>query len=277
MSGAHGRVVVISGGAGGIGAALGEEFLSRGDRVVLTDIAPAGLESVRERLNGEGREVYAYPLDVCDRGAVGALASELESRFGGVDVLVNNAGIGHHGMLAETSVDKWRRLLEVNLFGVLHHVDAFLPAMRRRGTGVIANVSSGQAFFRLPTWGAYAAVKAALGVYSEVLHYEVRPAGVHVCTIYPFMVDTGFYEEVEGRSLGARLSMKLVPYYSMSARRVARKIAEAVDRRRRLEIITPINRVAALACAMPVLPALIGRGANWFLADGGKEDEAKAL
>ena len=268
-----GRLVVITGGAGGIGRALARRLVDCGDRVVLSDLDACALEAAREELGPQVVDVLE--IDISDRQAVFDCAAHIVDRHGPPDVLINNAGIGHNGELRDTSIECWRRLLEVNLLGAIHHVDAFSGHMKGRKGSVIANVSSGQAFFRLPTWGAYAAVKAALGVYSEVLHHELRPWGIAVCTVYPFMVNTGFYREVQGGSLGTRVSMRLLPWYSMSADRVAAHIHRAIDARRRLELVTPINRAAAVAAAMPVIPALIGWGANWFLGSRGEEDEGE--
>jgi NAD(P)-dependent dehydrogenase (short-subunit alcohol dehydrogenase family) len=271
MRNGKGRLVVITGGAGGIGYALAQRFVAAGDRVVLSDLDGVALAEVKVELGPS--VVCVQQMDISNRKSVFEFANKVVTEFGPPDVLVNNAGIGHNGELLGTSIACWNRLLEVNLLGAIHHVDAFAHHMKGRKGSVIANVSSGQSFFRLPTWGAYAAVKAALGVYSEVLHHELRPRGIAVCTVYPFMVNTGFYREVEGGSLGTRISMKLLPWYSMSAASVANHIHRAIDGRRRLELVTPINRAAAVAAAMPVIPALIGWGANWFLGSRGEHRE----
>jgi short-subunit dehydrogenase len=103
------------------------------------------------------------------------------------------------------------------------------------------NVSSGQAFFQLPTWGAYAAVKACVGIYSEILSFEVARDGVRVTTVYPFMVNTGFYKGIEGESAGAKLSMKLLPLYSQKPETVGRILVKAVHRGKRVEMVHVIN------------------------------------
>ena len=181
-----------------------------------------------------GATVHTRVMDVSDREAVFDLARWVTEDLGGLDVLINNAGIGHHGELADMSLERWDQLLAVNLNGSLNHVYAFLPHFIERRGGHIVNVSSGQAFYRLPTWGAYAAVKAALGVFSEVLHFELRKYGVRVTTVYPFMVNTAFYENVESETLGSRLSMKLLPLYSQRPEKVGRIIFKAVRRRSRV-------------------------------------------
>jgi short-subunit dehydrogenase len=242
MATLKGKRVLITGAAAGIGLCTARAFADQGAILVLTDVDAEGLERARRELEDGGAQVSVHAVDVSSREQVFAMAREVLEQ-GPVDVLVNNAGIGHHGELAETSLETWERLVAVNLWGVLHHVYAFLPSMRERGEGQIVNISSGQAFFQLPTWGAYAAIKAGVGVFSEILSFEARKHGVYVTTVYPFMVNTGFYDEVEGESLGSRLSMKLLPLYSQKPETVGRIIVKATRRRRRVEMVHVVNEL----------------------------------
>ncbi|MBM4372526.1 MAG: SDR family oxidoreductase [Deltaproteobacteria bacterium] len=245
--------VLITGGAGGIGLAAAREFAAGGYRVLLSDRDPARLAAAAEALGG-GVETFA--VDVTDRAAVEACATEILRRHGGLDVLVNNAGVGFHGEIAETGLDTWRMLLDVNFWGPLYHIYAFLPSMRERGRGHIVNVSSGQAFIKMPTWGAYAAIKAALGVASEVLHWELRKHGIRVTTVYPGMVNTGFYKGVETHTLGGKLSMLLLPLYSMSPARMGRILVRAVAREEKVELSNLHNRFAWFTQGLPLVPDL---------------------
>ncbi len=266
MSRMENKRVLITGGARGIGLATARAFAAAGAELILTDLDEAALAAARDEL--AAARVHTRRVDVTDAAAVAALAEWVESELGGLDVLINNAGIGHHGEIARTTLDTWRKLVAVNLMGPVHHLDAFLPGMIERGAGQVVNVSSGQAFFRMPTWGAYAAIKAALGVLSEVLHYEVRKHGIAVTTVYPYMVNTGFYDGVEGETWAGRLSMKLLPYYSDSPEKVGRRIFEAVRRRRRVELISPINEVAFYGRVLPLFNQLMSRTSAYFLAGG---------
>jgi len=260
--------VLVTGGAGGIGLSTARAFAEAGAEIVLTDVDGAGLDRAAESLCAVGAvaPVHVRICDVTDRAQVEDVARWVLTEVGGLDVLVNNAGIGHHGGLASTSYETWERLMNVNFWGALHHVQAFLPHMTERGSGQIANISSGQAFFRLPTWGAYTAAKCALAAYSEVLHFELRHTGIHVTTIYPFMVDTPFYAGVEGETLGSRLSMKLLPLYSMKPDKVGRRVFDAVRKKKRVENISVLNDIGQLASVAPTAPTVIGRMANWLLA-----------
>ncbi len=251
--------VLITGGAAGIGLCLAREFAKAGSRLVITDINEVALEKAKSELSAMGVSVMARRVDVADKQQVDELVVAVHKELGGMDVLVNNAGIGHSGELIETSLDTWRKLIDVNFFGPLHHVYGFLPDMISSGSGRIVNVSSGQAFFRMPTWGAYACVKLALGAFSEILGHEIRKFGVGVTTVYPFMVDTGFYSEIEGETWLQKLSMKLVPYYSMKPEKVARIIFKAVRDGKSLELISPLNRLAKVIQSVPLAAALQGQ------------------
>jgi len=270
------RWCLITGAAGGIGTALAVEFARRGYGLLLADLDQDGLDRAAARVEGSDSPVECRTLDVTSTDQVEALAAWCRDSGRLPDVLINNAGVGHMGDLCTTGLPTWRRLVEVNLFGPLNMVDAFLPAMRERGGGHIVNVSSGQAFFRLPTWGAYAAVKAALGVYSEVLGFELAGTGVRVTTVYPFMVDTGFYRSIEGETTGSRLAMRLVPYYSNRPETVAKAVARAVEGRRRVELITPLNLVGFYGRVLPLAPEIIAGISNLVLRRGAKRRSQEA-
>jgi NAD(P)-dependent dehydrogenase (short-subunit alcohol dehydrogenase family) len=259
------KTVLVTGGAGGIGLCTARKFLEAGATVIITDINAAALDAAVRELKPLGGKIMRFVCDVSKQTQVEALATKLDKAHGGVDILINNAGIGYTGELFDTSIRKWKQLVDVNLFGPLYHVYAFLPQLARRG-GQIVNVSSGQAFFRLPTWGAYAAVKSALGVFSEILRFELRSHGVAVTTVYPFMVDTPFYRDAAPETFMGQLSMKLVPYYSMSPERVARIIFNATRRRQGVERVSLLNEMARYLQVLPVVPDVVAHVATFFLA-----------
>ncbi len=267
----EGKRVLITGGASGIGLCTARQFASAGAELVLTDIDADKLSEAAASLDAV---VHTRVVDVSDRAAVQATADWVVNELGGLDVLVNNAGIGHHGEMAAMGLDEWDKLIAVNLMGPLNHVYAFLPHFKDKRGGQIVNVSSGQAYFRLPTWGAYAAIKAALGVFSEVLHFEVRKYGIKVTTVYPFMVNTPFYKDVEGGTWGSRMSMKLLPWYSMSPERVGKIIYKAIKRRARVEKVSILNDVGFYAQFVPLANSIIASTSNFLLAGGADDDEA---
>lgn len=270
----EGKRVLITGGASGIGLCTAQQFASARAELVLTDIDGDKLEQAAASLSADGTVVHTRVVDVSDRTAVKALADWVVDDLGGLDVLVNNAGIGHHGEMASMALPEWDKLIAVNLVGPLNHVYAFLPHFKERRAGQIVNVSSGQAFFRLPTWGAYAAIKAALGVFSEVLHFELRKYGIKVTTVYPFMVNTPFYAGVEGDTWADKMSMKLLPWYSMSPERVGKIIFKAIKRRTRVEKVSILNDVGFYAQFVPLANSIIASTSNFLLAGGASDDKA---
>jgi NADP-dependent 3-hydroxy acid dehydrogenase YdfG len=265
MTGLDAKRVLITGAAKGIGLCTAREFAKAGCELILTDIDEHTLQEASKEL-GSLTTVHTRVVNVADRKAVEELALWVEEQIGSLHILINNAGIGHMGELANTSLETWRKLVEINLMGPLHHIYAFLPFMIKRRSGHIVNVSSGQAFFRLPTWGAYASIKAALGAMSEILHFELRKHKIHVTTVYPFMVNTGFYDDVEAKTFGSRMSMKLLPYYSSTPEKVGRIIFDAVRRRKKVEKVSIFNDIGFYARVIPFANNIIARTSNFFLA-----------
>ncbi len=246
-----GRTAWVTGAAGGIGRCLAVELARRGAHLVLSDIDEADLAPVAREVSGHGVRVYVVPFDLCDESAVRAAAARALELAGTVDVLVNNAGVGYSGRLDATPPEVWRRLWQVNFWGPVELTRAVLPAMRARGGGHIVNVSSGQAFYRMPSWGAYAVVKAAEGVWSEILRAELRAEGIRVTTVYPYMVHTGFYRDIAAPSALGRLSMRLLPLYSIRPETAARRIAGAIARNRAVEPTHPLSTAGVLLRAWP--------------------------
>ena len=175
------RVAVVTGAGSGIGAALAAALSSRGHRVVVSDIDAAAASSVAERVGG-----VAFACDVADPTHVAALHAFAVERFGGVDDLFNNAGVGSHGPLDRMTSDDWAWMLGVNLHGVINGITSFLPSLRgsARG-GRIVNTCSMSAVAPVPGLGAYAAAKAGVLALSEVLAAEMAdaPDGVAVSAV----------------------------------------------------------------------------------------------
>ena len=251
--------ILVTGAGGGLGAALARSFARRSAELVLTDRDAEALERVARELRTRGTRVETLAFDVTDRSAVFSALHEAQRKGGPFDVVVNNAGVGHTGPAADTDPKVYRRLWAIHVEGPLHVVQATLPAMRRRGRGHYVLVSSGQAFFRLPGWGPYAATKAAAAVMSETMAHELRREGIGVTTAYPYLIATGFYDDLQAPTLGSRLMVRLAPKLADRPERVAERIVQAVAKGRRVEMVNPINRLGTLTVAIPPLGGLVGR------------------
>jgi len=261
------KVVLITGAAQGIGFATASEFARAGAQLALSDVNKAGLDESAQKLRAIGARVETWRVDVSDKAQVDGMVREVIEKLGRIDVLINNAGIGYSGDLAETTLETWQRLFAINFWGPLHHIYAVLPSMKQRGAGQIVNVSSGQAFFRLPTWGAYATVKLALGGFSEILHFELDRHDIQVTTVYPYMVNTGFYDSVHASdTLAGKLSMRLLPYYSDTPEKVGRLIFNAVKKKKRVEMVSLFNDVGYYSRLIPPVSDAVSKVASWLLS-----------
>jgi NAD(P)-dependent dehydrogenase (short-subunit alcohol dehydrogenase family) len=176
------KVWFITGASKGFGRIWAEAALARGDQVVATARDPRTLDGLVERY---GDNVLAHRLDVTDKAAVDATVQKAHDRFGRLDVVINNAGYGHFGMIEELAEDEVRSQLETNFFGALWVTQAALPIMRAQGSGHIIQVSSIGGISAFPTVGAYHASKWALEGFSQSLAQEVAGFGIHVTLIEP--------------------------------------------------------------------------------------------
>lgn len=156
-----------------------------GEETLLAAVADLEREAGRDRVLGLRADVRAY-------AEVDASLQSVADRFGGLHILVNNAGVGGFGPVAEMAVDEWNRVIDTNLTGVFHCCRAALGHLRRGGGGWIINISSLSSKNPFPDAAAYCASKAALNAFSECLMQEVRHDGIRVAYILPGSVNTGF-------------------------------------------------------------------------------------
>ena len=184
-----GKVALVTGGSRGIGFAIARGLLARGASVTIAGTDQARLDEAAAELGGG---VLALRADVRDYPAVEAALARTVSQFGGLDVLVNNAGRGVFRPVAETSVEDWRSVIDTNLSGVFHGCRAALPHLRARGGGWIFNISSLASKNPFPGGAAYSASKAALNAFTDAFMQEVRWDGIRVACILPGSVATGF-------------------------------------------------------------------------------------
>lgn len=180
-----GRAAVVTGASSGIGRATARALAAAGARVGLVARRTERLEELKQEISRGGGEALALPTDVTDYGQAGAMARRAEEVFGGVDVLVNVAGVMLPAPVAEADPEDWRRMVEVNLMGALHATRAVLPGMLGRGNGHIVNVSSTSGRTHQPLFAVYAATKHGLGAFSNVLRKEVHPNRIRVTLFEP--------------------------------------------------------------------------------------------
>lgn len=184
-----GQVAVVTGGNRGIGRGVVEGLAGEGATVVLTAREQSDADEAASAIGGK---CIGISCDVRDHSQVQALFAETEKRAGGLDVLVNNAGVGIFGAIADMSPDDWRTVIETNLNGVYYCCHEAIPLMRSRGGGYIMNVSSLAGRNAFPNGAAYNASKFGLNGFSEALMQEVRYDGIRVSYLMPGSVATDF-------------------------------------------------------------------------------------
>jgi NAD(P)-dependent dehydrogenase (short-subunit alcohol dehydrogenase family) len=189
------RVAVITGGAGGIGFAMAEAFAARGSRIALADVDEAGLAARTKELAARGAEVLGVPTDVTRRESVAALADAVWKRFGAAHLVCNNAGIAIAGPLLEMTPDDWRLTMDIDFWGVVHGVEAFVPRMiEQKQGGTVLNTSSMAGLVGMQWLGVYCAAKFAVVGFSEALRRELEPHGIGVSVLCPMIVATAITE-----------------------------------------------------------------------------------
>lgn len=202
-----GRVAVVTGGAGGIGRALGERFAREGMRVVLADVFADPLDEAVASLRGAGHDAIGVVTDVSDDESVHRLADEAYAAYGAVHVLCNNAGVGAgaEGRIWDHTLNDWGWGLAVNLWGVIHGIRAFVPRMLEGGDeGHVVNTSSGNGGIApLTSTAIYATTKAAVTTVTEVLYGQLRAVGSRISASVlfpgPKVLRTGLLESSSKR------------------------------------------------------------------------------
>jgi 3-oxoacyl-[acyl-carrier protein] reductase len=188
-----GKVAFVTGGSAGIGLAIARALAVEGLHVAITGRDEARLDAARTMLSGAGGPgVEAIRADVRRLDEVDAAIATTVSRFGGLDVVVNNAGIGGYADVATMTPAQWAATIDTNLTGVYNTCHVAIPHLRLRGSGFIINISSLAGKNAFPGGAAYCASKAGLNAFSEALMQELRYDDIRVSYIMPGSVDTGF-------------------------------------------------------------------------------------
>jgi NAD(P)-dependent dehydrogenase (short-subunit alcohol dehydrogenase family) len=194
----HGKNVLITGGAGGIGKATAKSFLRRGAQVTIWDADARALKSALLDLSAYG-SIRGYALDITDQAKVSETAQEILKEIGNVDILDNNAGVVSGGPFWSCTPETLRRTVEVNLNAVMWCTRAFLPGMIKKGSGHIVMMASAAGLLGVPGMATYSATKHAVIGLAESIRQELRKAGhlgVKMTIVCPSFVNTGMFEGV---------------------------------------------------------------------------------
>ncbi|MDE2417796.1 MAG: SDR family oxidoreductase [Burkholderiales bacterium] len=235
-----GRSVVITGAAGGLGAALVQAFLKTGARVLAMDRDALALERLQQAHPTSDAKsaprLLTRVCDVTDAAACAAAMAYANQRLGGVDVLVNNAGIAHRSAFAQTRLEVLRRVMDVNFFGAVHCTHAALESLRHR-RGLIITISSVAGFAPLIGRTGYAASKHALHGFFDSLRTELEDDGVGVLLVCPSFIDTGIDKAALGGDGGPAAQGRKTTGGQTQPAEVAEAILAAAQRNRRQLLI----------------------------------------
>ncbi len=243
MTGIEDKIVAITGASGGIGEATALMLAERGAKVVLGARRQDRLETLATRILAAGGEVAYAQTDVTRRDDLDRLVALATDRFGRLDVLVNNAGIGPISPLDDLRVEEWEAMVDVNIKGVLYGIAAALPVFRKQGFGHFVNTASTAAYKTVPNQAVYSGTKMAVRAISEGLRQEAGDR-LRVTIISPGFVRTEFVEAVANPELRAQL-VESRDTFALPPDAIARAIAFAIEQPAEVDVNEIVVRSTA--------------------------------
>lgn len=238
----QGRVVLVTGAARGIGRATAEAFARAGAHVALTSRDTKQLEAIASQLRSTGANVSTHHLDVTDRREAFAVIESVAKEFGRLDILVNNAGIGQCLRLGDLEWEDTRKIVDTNLMGIIHCIQAALPILKKQGSGQIVNVSSTAGHKGIPFLSVYCATKFAVRGLTESLRMELHKEGVEVISVCPGTTDTDFFRSAITNGKGWWLKSP----WTHDPNGVAERILHACACHKREVVLTPEGKMMVL-------------------------------
>ncbi len=234
------KIAIITGGASGIGLAVGEQLAKRGATVILADINGAQAEAAALKINSAGGKSEAACVNVSDAVAVQQLVDGVAARYGRLDYMFNNAGISMTGEARDTNLADWDRIIKVNLNGVVNGIQAAYPLMIRQGHGHIINTGSIAGLVPFPLNMVYSATKHAVVALSASLRTEAAGLGVKVSVVCPGFIDTPLKDTLTYRNMDKEEAKKALPFKLHPVEGCATAIVNGVLRNKAF-IVTPLH------------------------------------
>ncbi|UCB49761.1 MAG: SDR family oxidoreductase [Deltaproteobacteria bacterium] len=237
-------VAIVTGGASGIGRALGQELARRGALVIMVDIQTELLEEAVLSITQAGHKAEGVDLDVTDFQAVKGLVENTAARHGRLDYIFNNAGIGVGGEVRDVSIDDWRDVLDVNLFGVVHGVAAAYPLMVEQGHGHIINTASIEGLIPFPGTVSYVASKYGVVGLSNALRVEGADLGVNVSVVCPGYIKTAIFHTSKLIKIDREKMLKSLPHrFGITPEECASVILRGVERNKAIILVTGLAKI----------------------------------
>jgi len=188
------KVAVITGASKGIGRATARRLARDGGRIVGCATSTDLLAELKDRIESDGGDCMVRKCDVADRHDCEHLVKSVQERYGRIDILINNAGIGYSGKVVDLRTDDAEQMVRVNILGVYHMTRAVLPLMIEQQSGDIVNIGSVAGLKYSPGFALYSATKFAVRAFSEALRNEAQAHNIRVVTVHPGMVNTNFFD-----------------------------------------------------------------------------------
>ena len=233
------KIAIITGAASGIGRALGEELARRGAISVMVDIQTKLLEEVVDSLTQAGYKAKAVTLDVTDFEAVKALIGDTTAQYGRLNYIFNNAGIAVGGEVRDCSIDDWRSVLDVNLFGVVNGVAAAYPLMVKQGFGHIINTASIEGLIPFPNTVSYVSSKHGVVGMSNALRIEGAELGVNVSVVCPGYIKTAIFHTCKLIKIDRKKMLESLPEpFGITPEKCALVILRGVKRNKAIIVVT---------------------------------------
>jgi NAD(P)-dependent dehydrogenase (short-subunit alcohol dehydrogenase family) len=262
-----GKIAVVTGAGSGIGAATARLLAAHGAKVHLADLNADAAETVARQIRQAGGSAEAHAVDVCDPAAVEALAKAVYDADGRVDILHNNAGIGHGGNIEATTIEDWQQVIGVNLLGVAYGIQAFVPRMLTQGQpATIINTASLAGLMPVALMAPYCASKYGVVGMTEALNAELSGQGIHVSAVCPGMINTPI---VRTGIMRGRMEENHAQVTATYARRgtspeaVAEAILHAISTRKMI-VTVPRKEVLPGAALHRISPRLAQRLARYL-------------
>jgi NAD(P)-dependent dehydrogenase (short-subunit alcohol dehydrogenase family) len=263
------RRVLVTGGASGLGLALAELMVARGDTVLVGDLAPERPHSVPEGA--------AYlRLDVRSQQDWDAALAWVRETWGGVDVLVNNAGVATGGRIDVEAIADWERVVDINLLGVARGCHTFTPLLKAQRSGHIVNVASLAGLVHGPGMASYNATKAGVVAVSETLAFELAPWGIDVSVVCPAFFRTNLHQSFAGKdSAMQEAGVRLITEAKVDAKHIAAIVLEGVDARKKIILTDRLGRRAYLLkrFARPIYDRMLAGQAARLAKRGGVDPD----
>lgn len=249
-----GKRIFITGAGSGLGRSLSVYAAKKGWTVGVTDLNASALAETVKLLESHAVQVYSYVFDVGDRMMFEKSFEQFTAAAGGIDVMVNNAGVGDGSAFTDYSLDNWEWMIRINQMGVLYGCHFAARKMKQQGSGCIVNIASAAAIAQLPEMSMYNMTKSAVRSLSETLYAELKPGGIHVLCVMPTFFRTQIMQHARGGDKALKRGHQLVSQSPVSAEEMAAKIWESAEKREPYLIYpSDARRVFRLSRWFPVL------------------------